>query len=200
MKYSVIYADPPWEFRNKKTGGSGQSGSEAQYSVMSVSEVCALNVRAISANDSFLFMWWVASQPGEALRVVSSWGFRLCTMTGFSWIKKTITGKDAFGMGFYTRQQQEHVLIARRGIPAVLSHSVRQNVRARVREHSRKPDEVRGRIIELCGDVPRLEMFARPPVPDGWDVWGNAVNNSVEIMGVTKTAVVRKIRKKTLRT
>lgn len=38
-------------------------------------------------------------------------------------------------------------------------------------EHSKKPDEVRKRIVELCGDVPRIELFARQAV-DGWDCWG----------------------------
>ena len=41
-------------------------------------------------------------------------------------------------------------------------------------EHSRKPDTVRKRIVELVGDLPRIELFAREK-PDGWDVWGNEV-------------------------
>lgn len=40
------------------------------------------------------------------------------------------------------------------------------------REHSRKPDEVRDRIVALMGDVPRIELFARQSAP-GWDSWGN---------------------------
>ena len=30
-----------------------------------------------------------------------------------------------------------------------------------VEEHSKKPDEARKRIVELIGDVPRIELFAR---------------------------------------
>ena len=40
--------------------------------------------------------------------------------------------------------------------------------------HSKKPDETRRRIVELLGDVPRLELFARDRAP-GWDAWGNEV-------------------------
>ena len=40
--------------------------------------------------------------------------------------------------------------------------------------HSKKPDETRRRIVELLGDVPRLEMFARQRA-EGWDAWGNEV-------------------------
>lgn len=38
--------------------------------------------------------------------------------------------------------------------------------------HSKKPDETRRRIVELLGDVPRIELFARQRA-DGWDTWGN---------------------------
>ena len=41
-------------------------------------------------------------------------------------------------------------------------------------QHSKKPDEVRDRIVELCGDIPRIELFARDSV-EGWDCWGNEV-------------------------
>ena len=41
-------------------------------------------------------------------------------------------------------------------------------------KHSRKPDEVRDRIVELMGDIPRIELFARQQV-DGWDCWGDEV-------------------------
>ena len=41
------------------------------------------------------------------------------------------------------------------------------------REHSRKPDEIKDRIVELMGDVPRIELFARHSPDDAWDYWGN---------------------------
>jgi N6-adenosine-specific RNA methylase IME4 len=41
-----------------------------------------------------------------------------------------------------------------------------------IEEHSKKPDEFRNLIIELVGDLPRIELFARQKV-DGWDCWGN---------------------------
>ena len=41
-------------------------------------------------------------------------------------------------------------------------------------EHSRKPDEVRERIVRVFGDVPRAELFARRRV-SGWQAWGNEV-------------------------
>ena len=38
----------------------------------------------------------------------------------------------------------------------------------------------RDKIIELMGDLPRVELFARQ-APPGWDVWGNEVLNDVWI-------------------
>ena len=36
------------------------------------------------------------------------------------------------------------------------------------------------KIVELMGDLPRLELFARSKA-DGWDVWGNEVESDVQI-------------------
>lgn len=46
---------------------------------------------------------------------------------------------------------------------------------ARVMEHSRKPDEIRERIVTLCGDVARIELFARKRAV-GWDALGNEID------------------------
>ena len=36
------------------------------------------------------------------------------------------------------------------------------------------------KIIELFGDVPRVELFARQKTA-GWDVWGNEVKSDVKL-------------------
>jgi N6-adenosine-specific RNA methylase IME4 len=173
-KYNIIYADPAWSFRNKNTGGSMISGSSAHYDVMGVTDICNLPVADISGDNCILFMWWVASQPEEALRVAKSWGFELKTMTGFTWVKKTKHWKQFFGMGFMTRQGSENCLIATRGKPKRKSASVRAVTEARVGKHSEKPKIVRDKIVELMGDLSRIELFARETA-QGWDAWGNQV-------------------------
>lgn len=173
-KYSVIYADPPWQFNNKNTGGSMSSGSANQYDVMSIEDIKKLPIEKITNKDAILFMWWVGSMPQEAIDLVKSWGFQLKTMTGFTWIKKTKTWKDFFGMGFYTRQQSENCLIAIKGKQFVKSHSVRQLIRAVNRKHSAKPHEAYEKINELCGECNKLELFARNTY-DEWDCFGNQV-------------------------
>jgi N6-adenosine-specific RNA methylase IME4 len=176
-KYKIIYADPPWTFKNKNTGGSMSSGSANQYKTMSIDEICCLNIRDISDENAVLFMWWVASMPLEAIKVIESWGFTLKTMTAFTWIKKTTTWKDFFGMGFYSRQQCEQCLVALKGKPKVLNHSVRQIIRAENRKHSKKPIFARENITTMFGKLPRIELFAREKI-DGWDSWGDEIENS----------------------
>ena len=53
-----------------------------------------------------------------------------------------------------------------------------------IEQHSKKPDEVRQKIVKLMGDVPRVELFARQQTP-GWDVWGNEVESSITMPGKT---------------
>lgn len=42
-------------------------------------------------------------------------------------------------------------------------------------EHSKKPAEIRERIVELCGELPRVELFARDKVK-GWDSLGDEID------------------------
>lgn len=174
-KYAVILSDPPWSFNNKNTGGSMKSGASAKYTETPLDKLCALPVHTICADDCVLFMWWVGSQPEEALHLVKAWGFKFETMTGFTWIKLNKEGEPAMGMGFRTRQNSENCLIATKGRLKVVSHSVRSTILAPRREHSQKPTETRDRIVQLYGDVPRIELFARGQIPDGWDSWGDEV-------------------------
>lgn len=98
-KYKIIYADPPWGHRNKNTGGSMKSGARNHYGVMSVKDICDLRVRDIADENSFLFMWWVASMPIEALRIVSAWDYQLKTMTCFRGSKRRSREKTILGWG-----------------------------------------------------------------------------------------------------
>lgn len=66
------------------------------------------------------------------------------------------------------------LLIGTIGRPRV-SRSVRSVIEGPVREHSRKPDEAFAAAEQLCGDVPRIELFSREP-RHGWDTFGDEPN------------------------
>jgi len=176
-KYNIIYADPAWSFNNKKTGGSMKSGAANQYDVMTLEDMKNLPIQDIAADDCVLVMWWVGSQPQEALDLMKAWGFELKTMSGFNWIKMTKLWKFFFGMGFWTRAGSELALIATKGKPKPISRSVRSVRQAIAGKHSEKPCEFRDDIVELCGDLPRIELFSRERV-ENWDAWGNELDDS----------------------
>jgi len=177
-KYKIIYADPAWSFNNKNTGGSMKSGADAHYDVLSLDDMKNLPIPDIADDDCVLIMWWVGSQPQEAIDLVNAWGFKIKTMTGFVWEKLTKKEKAFFGMGFWTRAGAECAIIATKGKAKPDSHSVRSVRRAIAGKHSEKPAEFRSDIVELCGDLPRVELFARQKAA-GWDAWGNEITSDI---------------------
>ena len=169
QKYSVIYADPPWKYRDKGCEGNAAS----HYPTMSIQELSALPVQDIAAKDCTLFLWATYPTIKDALALIEAWGFQYKTM-GFQWVKLNKSGKGHFfGLGHWTRGNTEPCLIAVKGKPRRASSRVSQLVFAPLREHSQKPDEVRDRIVELMGgDNSFIELFARTETP-GWTAWGN---------------------------
>lgn len=187
-RYKIIYLDPPWQHRDQ--ANAGERGAVYKYPVMNVRELSQFPLQELAHRDCLLAMWWVGPMPGEALEVVEAWGFKLRTSVGFTWIKSTVNGKDHFGMGNWTRANCESVLFATRGKPKRISASVRQIVRAPVRKHSQKPEEVRDRLVQLMGRVARIELFARyHEAPAGWDVWGDDVTSTVKKQGAYFTRI-----------
>ena len=163
-------------------------GAASKYLTTSIEDLKKIPVNDVAADDAALFMWWVGAMPQEAIDLVHSWGFEIKNMNGIVWNKLTQNNKPFFGMGFYTRAGSESIVIATKGKFKPASRSVRAvfhaesqiQFEAKVYAHSSKPAQVRDMIVELCGDLPRLEMFARDQVP-GWDCWGNEAPGSIEI-------------------
>lgn len=127
---------------------------------------------------AILLVWATFPNISEALRVMEAWGFTYKT-AAFVWVKKNKKSNTNFwGMGQYTRANAEVCLLGVsddfKAKERIKSHAVHQIVEAPVGRHSEKPDEVRRRIVELLGDVPRIELFARERA-EGWDAWGNEV-------------------------
>lgn len=174
MKRKIIYADPPWEYKDRAV--AGKRGASFKYDVLSMAKLREMHwaIDQISDKDCALFMWTTYPMMDEAIGLIKTWGFNYKTVA-FTWIKKTVKGKDHFGMGHWTRANPEIVLLGIRGKPKVINHGVRNIVYSQVREHSRKPDEIRDLIVQLLGDLPRIELFARGR-HKGWKSWGNEVS------------------------
>jgi len=168
VKYKVILADPPWQYQDKCT--SGERGAGYKYDTLPLSELLSLRIADIADDDCALFLWVTAPFMRDGIRVLKSWGFEYKTMA-FTWMKTNNDGTPFMGMGNYTRGNAEFVLLGIKGKPKRVSAGVRSAVLAKRRKHSAKPPEVRGRIGELFGNVPRVELFARDKCL-GWDQTG----------------------------
>ncbi|WMC11715.1 MT-A70 family methyltransferase [Oceanimonas pelagia] len=182
MKYTLIYADPPWQYRDKCN--SGERGAHFKYPVMNLTDICRLPVHTLAAESCLLAMWHVPTMPAEALKVIDAWGFRLMTMKGFTWGKtyKNKTDKHAIGMGHMTRANSEDMLFAVKGkLPPRVNAGICQLQIYPRMEHSAKPPEFRDHLVDLLGDVPRIELFARDSAP-GWDHWGNELKSETSLI------------------
>lgn len=77
-------------------------------------------------------------------------------------------------MGRWTRANAELCLIATKGKPKRINASIHSVICTPIEQHSKKPNEVRKNIVQLVGDLSKIELFAREKTK-GWDVWGNEI-------------------------
>lgn len=199
MKYNIVYADPPWQYKNynykeTKTGQRAKRGEVKEYDVMNIKDIQNLPIQNICDDNCILFLWVTFPLLIEGIETLKSWGFNYKTI-GFVWVKAnkrvnnnqlkmdnlTMGIDDFIGMGNWTRSNSEICLIGTKGKVKRISAKVRQIIYTPIEEHSKKPNEARKRIVELMGDLPRVELFARQKA-DGWDSWGNEVKNDIELI------------------
>lgn len=173
-QFEVIYADPPWRFAK----GWISKQAPIPYDTMSLEDIKNLPVERLCAPNCALFLWSVSCMLPEAISLMESWGFQFTTIA-FVWVKSKKDNSDVrLGLGRWVRQGAEICLLGIRGAPSRLNKSVSSVVISPRRRHSEKPPEVRARIVELLGDVPKLELFAREKV-EGWSAWGNEVQSDI---------------------
>jgi N6-adenosine-specific RNA methylase IME4 len=173
MPYRTIVADPPWpSIHQRSTYHRGKP--ERHYPTMPVKDIAALPAGDLAAPDAHLWIWGVNRLLDSAYDVARAWGFE--PMTLVTWCKR------GPGMGYYVRNNTEHVLLATRGEPMVPARAAISSWYEWPRgSHSRKPEEFY-RLVQDVSPGPYLEMFARWSRP-GWDAWGNRVRGDVEMDG-----------------
>lgn len=217
MRFNVIYADPAWTYDDKAQ--AGDRGAGCKYELMTDEDLYALPVQRIAADDCVLFMWATFPKIAEALACIDAWGFTYKTCA-FTWVKpsgpfarllallqsggwtdpglwaaiKAINTYWFIGMGRWTRANAEVCLLATKGKPQRVNAGVNQIVCAPPARHSAKPAEVRDRIVQLCGDVPRVELFAREGCP-GWVSLGYDIDGQDLRRSIPKLATVKPVEK-----
>jgi len=175
-KYQIIYADPPWSYNDKLgTNSAKMGGYDKYYKGMTLDNICNLPVKDIADKDCILFLWATMPKLPEAFEVIKAWGFKHKT-TAFTWIKLNPKADTIFkGVGRWVQGNAELVLLATKGKPHRITKDVSQIIMAKRGKHSVKPNKVKEGIVNLMGDLPRIELFAREK-KEGWDAIGNDIN------------------------
>ena len=176
-KYNIIYADPPWEYKQKQInfqhydeGKKYINSVNEHYPTMTKKELFDMKdvIQNITDKDCLLFMWATCPNLDLAVDLGREWGFEFKTVA-FVW------DKQRTNYGFYTLSQCELCLVFKKGkIPKKQISNVKQLLSKHVGKHSAKPKEIRDRIDLMFGIYPRIELFARQTC-EGWDCWGNEV-------------------------
>jgi N6-adenosine-specific RNA methylase IME4 len=191
MKYNVIYADPPWSYENKKTGGTMDSSAEDKYNTMSLTDILEMPIRQISDKNAVLFLWATVPLMPEAFQVMQDWGFKYKTM--LTWRKVM-----SMGMGYWFRGQTEHLLFGVKGQVKAFRYQHANFYQCKAGKHSQKPHYFRELIskavVNSFEQPKKLELFARSreglfPNDEyqGWHVYGNQVDNSIQLMEKPET-------------
>lgn len=173
-RYPVIYADPPWRFKTYSDLGKEKS-PENHYPTMTSEELLKLPIDTLAAEAAALCLWATVGHLGDALALMTHWGFAY--RSHVIWRKTNADGSQHRGTGYWFVNVHELLLIGIRGdMPAPLPGTQEESViSAPVGRHSEKPARFRDLIERYFPAVGKIELFARPPLPAGWDCWGNEV-------------------------
>jgi len=173
-KYNIIYADPPWDVKRGPDWNSNGPSKPLPYPTMSIDEIRALPVKEIADKNAHLYLWGINKYIPELYEVAKAWGFKpTCLLT---WIKPP----HGIGIGGTYVQTTEHLLFCRRGTLTARKRIDRTAFEHKRLKHSEKPNMFREMIVDVSGDLPRVELFCRDP-HYGWDVWGNEVECTAEL-------------------
>jgi N6-adenosine-specific RNA methylase IME4 len=164
--FDLILAEPPWQLGNPDS----DYAPEQYYPTLPLDQIAALEIPA--GEDALLYLWAVNSHLPDALQVMAAWGFdyRGCEV----WVKPWI------GMGVWTRNRHELLLIGRRGgaSPAPRKLLLDSVIQAGRGGHSEKPTAVYNRLEHLYPGRSKLELFARGIPRPGWTSWGNQLDET----------------------
>ena len=178
-KYQIIYADPAWSIQTTSQVPSGRPNS-MPYRAMRMCDIFDLPIKDIADDNCVLFLWATAPLIPEAIYTMKAWGFEYKTIA-FTWVKRNTKADSWFwGMGWWTRSNPEYCLLGMKGSPKREAKNIHSIIDTPIEAHSKKPDEVRDKIVLLCGDKPRIELFARQK-HTGWDAWGNEIISDVNL-------------------
>jgi N6-adenosine-specific RNA methylase IME4 len=183
--FNVLLIDPPPRFENWSNISGMDRDAANHYQTMAREELMAMvpEIAKLAAPDCRMYLWVTAPMVPDAIPFIDACGFTFSTE--WVWGKTTLDGgKLKQGTGHELRNvheslyECEKLYIADNSdvVPSPIPGTQPMSLILAPRDaHSRKPFVFHARIEKLFPDMPRLEMFARPPFRRGWHVWGNEV-------------------------
>lgn len=173
-QYDIVLIDPPWPHYGSPTK---DAAAGKHYPLMPMEELKALPIGHLLASKAAVFLWATGPRLHLAIELLGAWGLHYRGVA-YVWVKVNKQGGIIQGQGIpptFTKPTTEFLLAAttnRVGRPfPILDMAQGQVVLSPRGGHSQKPRVFHQKIEELCGNRPRLELFARERVP-GWDSWG----------------------------
>jgi N6-adenosine-specific RNA methylase IME4 len=120
-----------------------------------------------AADDCVCFMWTTLQHLAIAIDVLRRRGFAY--KSSYAW------GKDKIGLGYWSREKHEILLIGVKGkvdcpAPGKQWDSL---IIAPRDEHSAKPECFLEMIEQYFPTLPKIELNRRGPAREGWKAWGN---------------------------
>lgn len=220
-KAAVLWVDVPREFVSWSEATGAEKSPENHYRTEDFDFLASLRDQILERTkpDCVLFMHAWANSLLDQIDLMAEWGFarmrrrdeqgrllrggdgRILPAVGEGryrthqvWAKRSANGNYHRGTGFWFIDCHELLLVGARGdVPAPLMGTQSMSILdALVREHSRKPDEIRDQIDRYFPGVPKLELFGRIDDPAAfkarypdWQVWGN---HALQAPAVTREA------------
>jgi N6-adenosine-specific RNA methylase IME4 len=172
-RYRTILADPPWpqslvgKMVDPRNGGYRNTVKSLPYPTMTIDEICRMPVGDLAERGAHLWLRTTNQFLEAGFQVMRAWGFKY--LAPIHWKKPS-------GAGMWFIHHTQTLLFgykdkcefnSARFVPNWFTASCPSR-------HSRKPEESY-QLIEKVSDGPRLELFARPPLREGWQVWGNEI-------------------------
>ena len=173
-KYQIIYADPPWDVKRGPDWNSNGPSKPLPYPTMSIDQIKSLPIKEIADTKCHLYLWTINKYIRESYDVANAWGFNVSCM--LTWCKP----RHGIGIGGTFIQTTEYILFCRKGTLTAQKRIDTTWFEHKRLSHSEKPEMFRNMIVEVSGNLPRVELFARQKT-EGWDVWGNEVESDIDL-------------------